>query len=370
MNYVYDVMGRRIAKTVDVDGEGSEEATTTHFVYDGNNVLMEFEDDNITPSQRYLHGPQIDQVLAQDDGTGQPQWLLADHLGTIYDVIDNSGIVLNHITFDSYGNVLNQTDDTFSTRYLFTGREFDTETGLYYYRARYYNSEIGQFISQDPIGFSGDDSNLYRYVENNPVNMTDPTGLFKVELYYRPFAASFHADIVVSYEGDSYVYWAGPENPVFSGGVQGIINGVFFGGAGKLVASVPEEPVRFVEGEFPFYSSAIQSTPTLIYDDGTDCANDFIESKITDGLSNIHNLRLDYSISGPNSNTAARYALLNAGLIDYSYHPSGVTLPGWFNTSDELNPGLTPEQILDFTNGNPPYNPYNPPHPDDLFNQM
>ena len=119
----------------------------------------------------------IDQVLAQDNGTGQPQWLLADHLGTVHDVIDNNGTVLNHITFDSYGNVLNQTDDTFSTRYLFTGREFDTETGLYYYsskvlhyyyRARYYNSEIGQFISEDPISFGGGDSNLYRYVQNRP----------------------------------------------------------------------------------------------------------------------------------------------------------------------------------------------------------
>ena len=116
-------------------------------------MLLEFEGESITPTQRYLHGPMVDQVLVQEDSTGNILWLLTDHLGTTRDLVDNTGTVLNHITYDSYGNMLNQTNTAFDTRYLFTGREFDGETELYYYRARYYNSELGRFISQDPIGF-------------------------------------------------------------------------------------------------------------------------------------------------------------------------------------------------------------------------
>ena len=188
VNYVYDVMGRRISKTVDADGVGSAETVTTYFVYDHDSVVLEFVGQNTTPIQRYFHGPQVDQVLAQDNGSDQPQWLLADHLGSVHDVISNSGTVLNHIAFDSFGNILNQTDDNLSTRYLFTGREFDEETGVYYYRSRYYHSDIGQFISQDRIGFEGGDSNLYRYALNSPVVYSDPSGE-KVYMMYRSFVS-------------------------------------------------------------------------------------------------------------------------------------------------------------------------------------
>jgi RHS repeat-associated protein len=62
--------------------------------------------------------------------------------------------------------------------YAFTGREWDPETGLYYYRARYYDPKIGRFISDDPIGLAGGDVNLYAYVGNRPLNLSDPFGLY------------------------------------------------------------------------------------------------------------------------------------------------------------------------------------------------
>lgn len=62
---------------------------------------------------------------------------------------------------------------------LSTGREWDKETGLYYYRARYFDPMDGKFISKDPIGFRGSDINLYQYVGADPINWTDPTGLTK-----------------------------------------------------------------------------------------------------------------------------------------------------------------------------------------------
>ena len=79
--------------------------------------------------------------------------------------------------YDSFGRVIAETDASVDTRYLYTGREFDEETELYYYRARYYDVAVGRFIGEDPISFLGGDLNLYGYVLNNPIAFTDPFGL-------------------------------------------------------------------------------------------------------------------------------------------------------------------------------------------------
>jgi len=189
--YIYDALNRRIAKTVDTDGAGAAVATTEHYVYDRMHVALEFTDadgpgaaEQPVLTLRNLFGPSIDMILAQEvilpDGmpTGDEiRWLLADHLGTIRDIVDNAGAVLNHLVYDSFGNILSQTDPLIATRYAFTGREFDVETGLHYYRARYYDAGIGRFVSEDPIGFDGQDTNLYRYVRNGPHGRIDPFGL-------------------------------------------------------------------------------------------------------------------------------------------------------------------------------------------------
>jgi RHS repeat-associated protein len=100
-------------------------------------------------------------------------------LGTVKDLVNNSGTVVNHLIYDSFGNLVSQSNAGVDTRYRFTGREFDGETGLYYYRARYYDAQVGRFVGSDPIGFNGEDTNLYRYVGNSPINWTDPSGLEK-----------------------------------------------------------------------------------------------------------------------------------------------------------------------------------------------
>lgn len=102
--------------------------------------------------------------------------MLTDHLGTVRDLVSNSGQVVNHIKYDSYGNVISESNPAVKTRYKYTGREFDAETGLQYNRARYYDATIGRFVSEDPIGFGGGDFNFYRYVANRPVSATDPSG--------------------------------------------------------------------------------------------------------------------------------------------------------------------------------------------------
>jgi RHS repeat-associated protein len=183
VEFTYDVMDHRIAKTVDSNPLDNIDGVVTHFVYDRDNVLLDFVDNNVDSTKnpklhvRYLHGTQIDQVLAQEDIKGNVIWDLTDHLGTIRDLVNNNGAVINHLTYDSFGNIISKTNDVLNTRYLFTGREFDKETGLYYYRARYYNPSTGRFIIEDPIGFDGVDVNLYRYVGNSPIYAKDPSGL-------------------------------------------------------------------------------------------------------------------------------------------------------------------------------------------------
>ena len=78
--------------------------------------------------------------------------------------------------YDSFGNLTASTG-TITNPFQYTGREFDSETGLYYYRARYYDLSIGRFISEDPIGFEGSGTNFYAYVHNDPINLIDPFGL-------------------------------------------------------------------------------------------------------------------------------------------------------------------------------------------------
>jgi len=178
--YTYDVYNQRIAKTVDTDGDGSLAAVTERFVYGSDQNIALVFDENGNVNHRYLFGDGVDQIEA-DESNGTVLWALTDHLGSVRDVVDDSGTVLNHIVYDAFGGVTSQTDESVVFRYGYTARELDAESGLQYNRARYLDSFTGKFISEDPIGFGGGDSNLYRYVFNSPIRYTDPSGLFVVE---------------------------------------------------------------------------------------------------------------------------------------------------------------------------------------------
>jgi len=164
--YTYDVFNRRLSKSA----QGS---VLEVFVYDGEHIALVFDGDG-TQKNRYLHGPNVDQIIADEDGSGSVLWALVDNLGTVRYVVGNDGEVLNRISYDSFGSVIDETNPSYKLRFDFTGRELDPETGLVYYRGRYKDGE--RFISEDPIGFAGGDGNLYRYTFNSPTNFTDPSG--------------------------------------------------------------------------------------------------------------------------------------------------------------------------------------------------
>ena len=178
--YTYDAYDRRIAKVIDADGAGPATVTTERMVYDGNNIALTF-DGTGAQTHRYLYGPGVDQVLADETPTSV-NWALVDNQGSVRDVIDSNGQVLNHIVYDSYGQVTSETNASFDFRFGYTGRERDRETGLQYNRARYYDPSTGAFIGQDPIGFAAGDANLYRYVGNSPLIAIDPFGLMGTDL--------------------------------------------------------------------------------------------------------------------------------------------------------------------------------------------
>jgi len=144
-----------------------------NYTYDGQDVLRE---DRLGSITKYQNGPGIDNKISQNNWAGT-QYFIQDHLGSTTGLADSSGDLTVRISYDSFGNVPGGIYDQDALRYLFTGREYLSLFGLQYSRARWYDPNLGRFISEDPIGFAGGDINLYGYVWSNPLNFTDPTGL-------------------------------------------------------------------------------------------------------------------------------------------------------------------------------------------------
>lgn len=92
-------------------------------------------------------------------------------------MIDSTATIENHIVYNSFGEIIGQSDPSEAFRFGFTGREYDADVELYQYRARWFDPATGRFISEDPLSFNAGDPNLYRYVGNNPLTLIDPSGL-------------------------------------------------------------------------------------------------------------------------------------------------------------------------------------------------
>jgi RHS repeat-associated protein len=175
---------------LDDDGDGHAEQRRI-FIYDGNQIVMDFWRTNSGDMQvghlrqRYLWGPAVDQILAEEavDG-GTPdlvQWTLTDHLNTVrdiakYDPGSDMTTAVNHLIYDAFGRVTSESNPTIDSLFLFTGRPFDSDTRLQNNLNRWYDASVGRWLSEDPIGFAGGDGNLYRYVGNKPLASLDPSG--------------------------------------------------------------------------------------------------------------------------------------------------------------------------------------------------
>jgi RHS repeat-associated protein len=166
VSYKYDPFGRRIQK--------SSSSGTTNYVYDGSNSLEEL-DSSGNLIARYTQTQNIDEPLAMLR-SGSTSFYNADGLGSITSSTNSSGALAVTYTFDSFGNLINSTG-SLTNPFRYTAREFDSESGVYFYRARYYDPVIGRFLREDPRKFKGG-IDFYAYVSNQPLNLVDPYGLW------------------------------------------------------------------------------------------------------------------------------------------------------------------------------------------------
>jgi RHS repeat-associated protein len=180
--YLYDVFGNRIEKDVWQTGGST---TTTRFAWDNpvdpglggsGNMWADLNGSNGLVT-RYILGDSLDQLIARISSSGTAAWFLADRLGSVRNITDNSGSLIDTITYDGFGNIMSESQTSNGGRFKYTARESDSETGLQFNRARYYDPKTGRWTSQDPMRLSAGDANLYRYIKNGPTLFTDPSGL-------------------------------------------------------------------------------------------------------------------------------------------------------------------------------------------------
>lgn len=179
--YAYDVLGRRISKQTDSDGQ----TETIFYFYNKANVCEERNADGDTLAT-YVYGLYIDETLTMQRG-GEDYYYHADDLYSTRKLTGSDGAIVEEYEYSDYGEVSIlspagelMTSSVAGNPYLFTGRRLDAETGWHYFRARYLDPEAGRFTTRDPIGIWGDSANLgngYAYTGNNPVSMLDPTGM-------------------------------------------------------------------------------------------------------------------------------------------------------------------------------------------------
>lgn len=155
----YDAFGRRVTGPAG-----------TEYVYDGLNIVQELSGGASAAFR--LNGLLLDEFSSRSDSAGNSV-PLTDALGSVVALTDSTGALQTQYTFDPFGNTTT-TGASSSNPYQYTGRENDGN-GIYYYRSRYYDSKLGRFISEDPIGFNGG-LNIYAYAFDSPTRFYDPTG--------------------------------------------------------------------------------------------------------------------------------------------------------------------------------------------------
>lgn len=174
LTQVFDTLNRVVSRTVN--------GTTTYLVWDGWNLIEERSSSG-TLLKSYVHGAQTDELLAIIDAVGT-HYFAQDALGSVIALLDAAGQVAERYTYDAYGNAafydgagIPQASSLVGNRFLYTGREWLAEVGLYDYRNRVYSPSLSRFLQTDPIRFSAGDANLYRYVMNCILRFVDPFGL-------------------------------------------------------------------------------------------------------------------------------------------------------------------------------------------------
>jgi RHS repeat-associated protein len=176
IEYILNPLEQRVAKKV--DGQITEkylwaDLTTLLAVYDAN--------DTLTQRYNYTHN-RMPTSMTQNN---QTYYLHYDQVGTLRLITDINQNIIKEITYDTFGNILQDTNPNFQVPFGFAGGLHDTDTNLVHFGYREYDPYTGKWTTKDPIDFNGGDSNLYGYVLQDPVNLVDPKGLNPLGLPWR-----------------------------------------------------------------------------------------------------------------------------------------------------------------------------------------
>ncbi|MFT7880365.1 MAG: RHS repeat-associated core domain-containing protein [Sulfurimonas sp.] len=167
ITYKHNANNQRVAKLI--NGQVVEkylwaDLTTLLAIYDANDNLV----------QRFEYADQRMPVSMSANST--KYYLHYDQVGSLRAVSDTNGQVVKEITYDTFGNIISDSNQDFKVAFGFAGGLYDSDTGLTRFGYRDYDAYTGKWTAKDPIGFNGGDSNLYGYVLEDPVNLVDPTG--------------------------------------------------------------------------------------------------------------------------------------------------------------------------------------------------
>ena len=304
MSFKYDPFGRRVYKSSNVG--------TSVYAYDGDNLIEETNSSGAVVA-RYEQNQNIDEPLAMLR-SGATSYYDADGLGSVTSLANGAGSLAQTYAFDSFGK-LTGSSGSLTNPFQYTAREFDSETGLYYYRARYYDPAIGRFSSEDPIGMRLG-TNLRLYVGNNPQRFVDPSGLCKISVGHHP-VVTLPLTCGPPINLDHTYIVLGEKNSkgwVLDAGAEGLCPWCKLAAAlGPLVPGLDE--TKTVLGD---------PSEVVTQDDGRPCEQD---RKILDALANAINAAgIPYSLLGPNSNSVASAGLSALGFGNW---PVPVIAPGW-----------------------------------------
>ena len=229
--YKYDPLGRRTEKSVN--------GSPLRYVYDNEDIIAILDGDNALTAA-FTHGPGIDEPLIMTRPDGADYFYHADGLGSIVALTDDKGETAQTIKYQSYGKPVTVLYDQAAAGnpYYFTARELDAETGLYYYRARYYDWLRGAFTQEDPIGAAIPAQNRFLYAGGNPIVNRDAYGLFFEKIWSNPSERAQHYNEAVTLN----VFLKKTEGMNFADVLGKMSNS----GVGVLSAGGPDGSIRYV----------------------------------------------------------------------------------------------------------------------------
>jgi len=377
----YNTDGLRSDYLLTPDPRTGKQAVDTRFAYrDGELASATVTDitGTLLYKNTFVYGPSgepLELIRTNPDKTTSRYWYVLDGLGSVVALTDASGRVVDRYAYDSWGEETSNdaTDETVPQQLRYRGYYYDEKLTYYWVSVRYYDPEGMRWLQPDPSDHDG--IRTYTYVDNDPVDATDPTGCCRVEVKFKPvnrlkkgpidLTLYWHAYIVTSDSSGSQFFRGGPEcgtggsdsgssnsgnrnvgssnsGSCNVGSSNSGNNNIGSSNSGAHHRGIDQRSggffgyIRTAHGTYLPGSTDYPKNPSdprrtmFIYNDRRACG--YWNDKFVAVLARIDAANIDYDPRGPNSNTVIHQTLITAGLGQHTPHDTVVGAPGW-NTS-------------------------------------